>query len=198
VYKRQGNTTLPWTKIRRCKVIGVDASSAMLKEAKKKSKRIKWYKQDLKNLKIKEKADVVTCHFGAINHFLRKKDLQKVFKNVSKILKRGALFQFDLNTEQWFKYLSAHEKYFKIDKHYFISKNEYDSRNKIITFNQLWFMKKRRLYEKREVEIRERAYTKTEIECLLKKAGLKLLSAVPLGDLKGKPLYILYLARKAE
>jgi hypothetical protein len=42
---------------------------------------------DLKPIakEINEKSEVVTCHFDVINHIVRKKDLQKVFKNVYNI-----------------------------------------------------------------------------------------------------------------
>ncbi len=97
-----GNTTVPWTRQRGWIVVGVDSSAAMLHEARKKSRRVRWYWQDLRKLDLEERADVMTCHFDALNHILDPQDLQQVFVNVAHLLNEGGLFQFDLNTESWF------------------------------------------------------------------------------------------------
>lgn len=193
-----GNTTVLWGKKRGRSVVGVDASDAMLREAKKKSKTIKWYKQDLRKLNIKERADAVTCHFDALNHILKPQDLQKVFRCVAQILNRGGLFQFDMNTKHWFKWLSVHEKLFPIGRHYFIARNAYDTKRKIGTFHQLWFVKdgKGNSYSKREVRVNERAYDTNEIHQMIKKAGLKLLATKIQRKIDGKSIRILYLVRK--
>lgn len=102
-----GNSTIPWTKQRGWTVIGVDRSSAMLREARKKSSRVQWYRQGLTKLDLKERADVMTCHFDALNHILTSQDLQRVFLRVANTLNEGGLFQFDLNTEDWFQWLKV-------------------------------------------------------------------------------------------
>jgi ubiquinone/menaquinone biosynthesis C-methylase UbiE len=81
-----GNTTIPLTRRRGWTVIGVDRSEAMLREARKKSRRVRWYRQDLRKLDLKERADVVTCHFDALSHILVPQDLQRVFFNAARIL----------------------------------------------------------------------------------------------------------------
>ena len=99
-----GITTTPWIK-KFNKVIGVELSKPMLKEAKKKSSKIKWINQDIVNLKIKEKVDVVTCHFDVLNHVLKEKDLQKVFNNVYEILNNNGIFIFDMMSPESFEWL---------------------------------------------------------------------------------------------
>jgi len=118
-----GNTTIPWTRRRGWTVIGVDSSEAMLRQARKKSRRVRWYLQDLRRLDLGERADVVTCHFDALNHILVLQDLEQVFFNVARLLNRGGLFQFDLNTESWFRWLSAQEKLYRLPPNYFVSSN---------------------------------------------------------------------------
>tara|TARA_Y100000310_G_scaffold100506_2_gene98373 strand:- start:11243 stop:11869 length:627 start_codon:yes stop_codon:yes gene_type:complete len=99
-----GITTIPWLK-KKYKVIGVELSKLMLKEAKKKSSKVKWIQQDIIKLNIKEKADIVTCHFDVLNHILKKTDLQKVFHNVHKILNNKGLFIFDMMSPESFLWL---------------------------------------------------------------------------------------------
>jgi len=99
-----GITTIPWIK-EFDRVIGVEVSKPMLKQAIKKSSQVKWINQDIIKLKIKEKTDAVICHFDVLNHILRKRDLQKVFNNVYEILKDGGLFIFDMMSPESFVWL---------------------------------------------------------------------------------------------
>ena len=192
-----GNSTLPWTKQKGWTVIGVDRSSAMLREARKKSKRVRWICQDLKNLHLAEKADVATCHFDAINHILNARDLQAAFKRIACILNEGGLFQFDLNTDFWFRWLHTHEKLFRIGRNYMMASNEYDAEKRIVTFRQLWFIRQGRTYRKREVCVREVAYSRSEIREMLRNAGLTPVKVSVNRKLEGKPVRLLYLTRKA-
>jgi ubiquinone/menaquinone biosynthesis C-methylase UbiE len=191
-----GNTTVPWTRRPGWVVVGVDHSSAMLREARKKSKCVRWYCQDLRKLDLKERADVVTCHFDALSHILLPQDLQQVFLNVAQILNDGGLLQFDLNTEHWFRWLSVHEKLFRLGPNYLMARNEYESRRRLATFHHLWFVQKGHLYEKREVKVQERAYTTAEIGRMVKKAELHLLNIKVQRKLEGKPIRMLYLVEK--
>jgi ubiquinone/menaquinone biosynthesis C-methylase UbiE len=192
-----GNSTVPWTRRKGWTVIGVDRSRAMLREARKKSKGVHWICQDLRDLHLTEKADVATCHFDAINHILNARDLQAVFKKIARILNKGGLFQFDLNTDFWFRWLHAHEKLFRIGRNYMMASNEYDAEKRIVTFRQLWFVRQGRTYRKREVCVREAAYSRSEIRGMLRKAGLTPLKISVNRKLEGKPIRLLYLARKA-
>jgi ubiquinone/menaquinone biosynthesis C-methylase UbiE len=191
-----GNTAIPWTRQRGWTVIGVDRSSAMLREARKKSSDVQWCRQDITKHSLKHQADVMTCHFDALNHVLTLEDLQKVFLQVALNLKQGGLFQFDLNTEDFFRWLKVHEKLFRIGSNCFMAYNEYDSNRRTATFHQLWFVKTGRLYKKREVKVQERAFSIAEVRQVLKKAGLTLLKLEVQRKLEGKPIRILYLVRK--
>jgi ubiquinone/menaquinone biosynthesis C-methylase UbiE len=191
-----GNTTVPWTNQRGWTVVGVDRSAAMLREARKKSKGVRWYRQDMTDLRLRERADVMTCHFDSLDHILVPRDLRKVFVRVARTLNEGGLFQFDMNTEAWFRWLSVHEKLCRVGPHLFMAYNEYDPRRRIVTFHQLWFVKKGRMYEKREIIVRERAYSIAGIRRMIKKAGLRLLKVEIQRKLEGKPIRLLYLVQK--
>ena len=191
-----GNTTIPWTKQKGWTVIGVDRSRPMLREARKKSRRVRWIHQDLRDLHLTEKADVATCHFDAINHILKSRELQAVFKKISRILNKGGLFQFDMNTDFWFRWLSVHEKLFRIGRNYMMATNEYDADQRIATFHQIWFVRHGSTYKKREVRVQEAAYTRSEIRGMLREAGFTPLEISVSRKLEGKTIRLLYLVRK--
>ncbi len=193
-----GNATIPWTVRCGWKVIGVDRSAAMLRQARKKSNRVRWIRQDLRKLNLDVRADVATCHFDALDHILDPRDLQQVFVNVARMLNDGGLFQFDMNTEHIFRWLNGREKLFSPGRNYFMASNEYDAGSRIVTFHQLWFIPRGRLYEKRKIRVQERAYAPAEIRRLLEKAGLRLLKTKVQLRIEGRPARMLYLAGKPK
>jgi len=152
----------------------------------------------MRNLRLEECADVITCHFDALDHVLVPRDLEQVFVNVARTLNEGGLFQFDMSTEHWFRWLGSQEKLFCPGPNYLMASNEYDTKSRIATFHQLWFIPKGRLYEKREIKVQERAYTPAEIRRMMKKAGLRLLKMKIQRKIEGKPARLLYLVEKPK
>jgi len=191
-----GSTAIPWTKQKDWMVIGVDRSASMLRQARKKSKRVRWLRQDIRKLSMDVKADVVTCHFDALNHILSAAELQKVFTGAARALNKGGLFQFDLNTDFWFRWLSVREKLGRFGKNYCMSTNAYDAGKRIATFNQLWFVKKGNVYKKREIRVQEAAYTRSQVRSMLRQAGFGTVKIFADVKLEGKTARLLYLARK--
>jgi len=192
-----GNSTVPWSRRRGWTVIGVDRSAAMLREARKKSRRVRWIRQDLRALRLRVTADAVTCHFDALNHLLEARDLRKVFDGAARILRDGGLFVFDLNTIHMLRWLSGREKLFHVGRDLFMAANELDNATGIATFRQLWFLKRGRLYERRDIQVRERAYPDPDLRNMLRRAGLRLVATSAQRAIGGKPIRKLYVAVKA-
>jgi ubiquinone/menaquinone biosynthesis C-methylase UbiE len=194
-----GNSTVPWTRHRGWTVVGVDKSEAMLRVARRKSRRVRWYCQELTKLRIEERADLVTCQFDALNHVLREADLQRVFDNVGRILREGGLFQFDLNTLHWLRWLATSQKLFRLGPHALSAYNEFDPRSGLAVFHQLWFVKRGRLYKKFEVTVHNRAYDRSAVRRMLRTAGLRLITVRAQREMGGKPIRDYFLAvREAE
>jgi len=191
-----GNSTVPWTARRGLTVIGIDRSAAMLDVARRKSKAVRWLRQDIRRFRVEEQADAVTCHFDALNHLLALDDLGRVFHRVAATLRPGGLFQFDLNTVHWLRWLNGREKLFTVGPHVFMANNLYDESSGIATFQQVWFVKRGRLFKKFDVQVRERAFTDAELRRLLREAGLRLERMSVMLRIDGKPVRQLYLASR--
>ena len=71
-------------------------------------------------------ADVVTCHFDALNHILDAKDLRQIFANTARLLRPGGLFLFDLTTRFFLEWLSTSEKLFLAGPNVFTAYNALD------------------------------------------------------------------------
>jgi ubiquinone/menaquinone biosynthesis C-methylase UbiE len=191
-----GNTTVPWVAGSWRTVIGVDRSEAMLRVARPKSARVRWVRQDLDGLRLDVQADVVTCHFDALNHVLEAERLQRAFVKIARILRPGGLLQFDLNTLFMLQWLSTSQKLCRLGPHAFTSYNEFDAATGFATFHQLWFVKQGRLFRKVEVSVRERAFDDAEVRRMLRAAGLRLERVRVQQRLKGRPARKVYLAFK--
>jgi SAM-dependent methyltransferase len=191
-----GNSTIPWARRRGWTVVGVDRSAAMLRVARGKSKAVRWIRQELTEFDPGVRADFVTCHFDALNHILEERDLRRVFGRVRAALRPGGLFQFDLNTVHSLRWLAPREKLFHAGPHWFAAFNAFDEKSGVATFNQMWFVKRGRSFERRLVTVHERAFAETAIKTMLDRAGLRLLSSEVQVRLDGKPARRLYLAQK--
>lgn len=190
-----GNTAIPWARRRDWRVIGVDSSPAMLREARKKPSAVRWYRQDVTHLRLTERADAVTCHGDALNHILDTHSLRRAFVNVANILRDGGLFLFDLNTGNWLRWAVRREKG-RVGRHAFVATNEFDPKRDIATFRQTWFVAKGRLLRKQKVTVRERAYPDAEVRRMLRAAGLRVASVKTQREVEGRPARLLYTAIK--
>ena len=80
------------------KTYGLDISPWMIKEARKKNGKSKYFVADMTNFKLPEKFDAIICPFDSINHLQIFSDWKKVFASVIHHLKEGGIFIFDFNT----------------------------------------------------------------------------------------------------
>jgi len=193
-----GNTAIPWARSPGWNVIGIDSSPAMLRQARKKSSAVSWRRQDLAGLYVAARADAVTCHGDALNHVLDPRTLQRVFVNVASVLRPGGLFLFDLSTAGMLRWLNGREKMLRAGPHTIVATNEYNAKSGIATFHQTWFVARGRLFEKREVTVRERAYPDAEVRRMLRVAGFRVASVRTQREVDGRPARLLYTAIAAR
>jgi ubiquinone/menaquinone biosynthesis C-methylase UbiE len=161
-------------------VTGVDYSLDMLELARKKiinkKQNIKFLYMDMRSLKFLEEFDIVTCWFDSLNYLLDKKDLEDTFKGVSKALKKGGLFIFDMNTiyglsVQWQEDPCTIEQ--DLPDLLEIHQTTYDPKRRIASLKVTVFIKKNNKWIRIEEVHKERGYTLNEIRQCLDKANLK-------------------------
>lgn len=80
----------------------VDLSDEMLVEAREKLDnpvyKPKFICQDICDLHINEKFDLITCALDGTNYILEEEKLSQYFNNVSSLLKENGIFIFDINS----------------------------------------------------------------------------------------------------
>jgi SAM-dependent methyltransferase len=80
-------------------VAGVDRSRAMLEVARKKVPSARLVHADMTDVQLEEEFDVVLCVFDSINHLLRFREWEAVFRRAREHIGDRGIFVFDINTQ---------------------------------------------------------------------------------------------------
>ncbi|KGM94329.1 SAM-dependent methyltransferase [Clostridium botulinum] len=152
----------------------VDMSQEMLTEAEEKMRKekikAKLVCQDISNLKLNKKFDLITCALDSTNYILEVEDLKNYFSSVKEHLKEEGLFIFDINSYYKLTKILGNNIYnYDEDDVVYIWENllEEDIVDMYITF----FIKSGDMYKRFDEEHRERAYTEEFLEKLLNDIG---------------------------
>ncbi|KEI12500.1 SAM-dependent methyltransferase [Clostridium novyi B str. ATCC 27606] len=152
----------------------VDMSQEMLTEAEEKMRKekikAKLVCQDISNLKLNKKFDLITCVLDSTNYILEVEDLKRYFSSVKDHLKEDGLFIFDINSYYKLTNILGNNIYnYDEDDVVYIWENllEEDIVDMYITF----FIKSGDMYKRFDEEHRERAYTEEFLEKLLNDVG---------------------------
>ena len=101
-----GTTALELAR-RGIKMCGVDLSPTMCRLAREKSRRLglplRVIRGDMRHFRLPEPVDLVLCEFDALNHVERKGDLALAGRAVSRALRPGGYFYFDVNNRLAFE-----------------------------------------------------------------------------------------------
>lgn len=92
---------------RHFEVSGLDASPRMLSLARNKVPRAKFFRQEMIDLHIEDRFDVICCVYDTINHLTRFSDWKRVFARVRPHLSPQGCFIFDVNTPRKLERLIA-------------------------------------------------------------------------------------------
>lgn len=164
------------------KVTGVDQSEEMLRlahhRAKQSKLQINFIKQDMRYLDYSNEFDMATCWYDSLNYMITNDDLQSTFNNISRALKPGGWFLFDMNTiyglaVKWQKqpcYVQQ-ETAELVELH----RTSYDFEKRLACIKITWFVKVSEVWEKFEEKHTERAFSIQEIEDCLEYAGLEVI-----------------------
>lgn len=155
----------------------LDLSNTMLTEAESKLRALgvkaKFVCQDICELKLNKKYDLITCCLDATNYILEDKDLENYFKGVYNHLKDNGVFIFDINS--YFKLtniLGNNIFTYDNDKVVYIWENFLE--NDIVDMKLTFFVKKDEYYERFDEEHSERAYKAEYLEMLIRSVGFSI------------------------
>lgn len=163
------------------RVYGVDASAAMLAQARQKAEEagqtLLLSQQDMRSFILPERVDLATCLFDSLNYLLTVEDLQQTFTCVAAHLKPGGLFVCDMNTIWALSEIWDHHTYFSEgDDMAIVMQSEYAEESHIASVRLVAFVKQGELYDRIDETHRERGYAERTISVAMERAGLDVLA----------------------
>lgn len=167
-------------------IFGADISQEMLKIAKNKIKKaksnIKIIKQDMRNLKFRQKFDAVVCMFHTLNHLPTNKDILNAIESSHIVLKNKGIYVIDMGQ---FKIKKSKEELtvqdsYKSKKLMFLvaAHHHYNSKSQLQQTKWIYIIKqKNKISCNVSGIVNTKAVSFTEIKNMLSKAGFRLLSS---------------------
>ena len=174
-----GNVTFPLQR-RGYGMIGVDASAAMLSEARAMpgGDEILWLCQDMRAFELYGTVEGAVCTLDGINHLLQKKDVCACFTLVHNYLVPGGIFVFDVNTPYKFEHTYGNNSYIMEEEGVFCAwQNYYSKKSGRCHFAvDLFLEQESGEYERFSTDTREQRYTERQLRDMLKASGFTVLS----------------------
>ncbi len=158
-------------------VWGVDLSEEMLIEAddklRKQGIKAKLVCQNICDLNLNRKFDLITCALDSTNYIIDKNQLKNYFINVKKHLKSNGIFIFDINSYYKLNNILGNNVFTYDDEDVvYIWQNQLE--HNIVDMFLTFFIKREGLYERFDEEHSERAYKEEEIEEIINASALKI------------------------
>lgn len=156
----------------------VDLSSDMLIEADRKLRKNKVKGriicQDMCELSLNKKFDLVSCVLDSTNYILEDEDLEDYFTGVYNHLKEDGLFVFDINSYYKISEVLGNNIFtYNSEDVFYVWENIFE--DDVVEMDLNFFIKQEDLYERFNEVHQERAYTEEELESVLKKIGFKII-----------------------
>lgn len=180
----------------------VDLSYEMLTEAenkmRNKGKKVKFICQDITELNLNRKFDLITCCLDSTNYILDEIEVKKYFQCVFNHLKDNGIFIFDINSYYKLTKILGNNIYNYDDENVtYIWENHLE--DEIVDMYLTFFVKEGDLYRRFDEEHSERAYEFEQIRLLLSEAGfeaIKVMDNYEDKDITNTTERIVYVARK--
>ncbi len=190
------------------KMYGVDLSPTMCRLAREKSRHlglpIRVFRGDVRHFRLPEPVDLILCEFDALNHLERKRDLTLVGHAVSRALRPGGYFYFDVNNRLAFEAIWPGTGWVEKPGVALVMHGGYDHRRDRGWTDLEWFLQDGRCWRRRHERIEQVAWTRAEMKATLREAGfdrIRAFDATPFftGDPRIRPgCRTFYLARKSR
>lgn len=189
-----GGHTIPLAR-RGYKVMGIDASEAMLRKAREKSEQAKlkldFIMVDLRQIRLSSKFDAALAMFDVMDYFITDEDFQKVLRNIRGVLKDGALFIFDfwsgLATPRMFNEVSLKEVLGEGERIIRWIRRELDANHHLCqNLHHFMVIREGKIVDETEETHLVRYFFPKEIAHHLEETGFELVKIYPSLSLEGK------------
>ena len=162
-------------------VIGVDGSEDMLSLAMAKAARgdleLMFLEQDMRELDLFGTVSGAVCLLDSLNHITNTAGLAEVFRRLGLFIEPGGLLVFDANTPYKHREILGDNAFvFEEEDFLCVWRNRFIGRTCEVEMTLDFFAEEGGLYERMTDVVRERAYSLSTWERLLKEADFELLA----------------------
>jgi SAM-dependent methyltransferase len=159
------------------RVYGVDASAAMLADARRKAVElglpVEFSQQDMRYFALPEQVDLVTCCYDSSNYLLSPSDLAATFGRVARALKPGGLFLCDANTPWFYENVHVGTHFAEGEGVAVAVRGTFDPETREAVAELVGFVQRGALFERFQETHIQRAHTELEMQAALRAAGLE-------------------------
>lgn len=153
------------------KVTGLDGSAEMLSYALQNAPGACFIQADARDFSFDKKFDACVCLFDSVNHIPDMEGVEKLFKNVGKVLKKKALFLFDVNSLKSAKSASDMD-FFAVDENEaFLLKAVFDKKTNETVYKAVYFIKEEGSWKRGDSAVCEKYHEPELLIKALKDAG---------------------------
>jgi SAM-dependent methyltransferase len=190
------------------RMYGVDLSPIMCRLARAKARQrraaVRVIQGDMRSFRLPELVDLVLCELDSLNHIPRKEDLARVAHSVSRALRPGGHFFFDVNNRLAFEKVWPGVWWIEKPGVVLVMRGGWVDRDGVGGRTDIeWFVREGNLWRRRHEHIEQVAWSAAEMRRAMREAGfdrVRAFDATPFftGDPKiGPGCRTFYLARKA-
>lgn len=153
-------------------IYGVDASVAMLSQAREKCMNvgadILFLCQKMQSIDLYGTVDTVICSLDSINHLKDEQEVQQVFSKVSFFMNPGGVFLFDLNTLYKHEMVLGNNVFvYDMENVYCVWQNHYVPASARVDIHLDFFERNGKLYSRSSEHFSERTYPLEKISACL-------------------------------
>lgn len=156
-------------------VYAVDLSAEMCRLTKGKVRRtglpVTVIQSDMRDFRLPEQVDLVTCEFDALNHVPQKRDLGRVLRSVARALKPGGHFIFDVNNRPAFECIWSTTWFLDKDPVAIVMHGTHKKGTDRAWLDVEFFLRKGKTYQRHQEHVEEVCWSANEIREALKRAG---------------------------
>ncbi len=160
---------------------GVDLSPTMCRLAREKARRAKLpltvIHADMRDFRLPRPVDLITCEFDALNHVPRESDLAWVARSVSRALRPGGWFYFDVNNHRSFEKIWPGTWFTDQPDVALVMHGGCDRARKRGWTKVDWFCREGRLWRRHQEYVEQVAWSRAEMVKTLRAAGFGKVSA---------------------
>ena len=157
------------------RTFAVDLSPHMCRLARGKARRaalpVRVLRADMRDFRLPEAVDLVTCQFDARNHVPRRQDLRRVLRSVARALQPGGHFAFDVNNRLSFEELWPGAWFVDKDPVVMIMHGGHKPGTDRAWTDVEWFERAGRCWKRYHEHVEEVCWTNEEMRAALAAAG---------------------------